>query len=278
MRRSRISTARRRRRSRAATTTVSERREPRPTPIPIGHPCAGEELLRARRPAASRSRSGDARRPLHRRRRPEPRLLARRGEDPGGVRGVREDGADGAPLPDRRPRAGVADGLVYFHGREDSQIKSRGHRIELGEIEAALGGRRRAWRSTRSSASTSDGFEGTAICCAYVPRSTAADRAGRRSSASCGASCPPTCCRRGGSGSTRSRRTPTARSTDRRCASSSGRRAWLRARRYGLAERRPGALASRGAAGRTAGETAIERGARAAPETLAVDVDERRRT
>ena len=29
--------------------------------------------------------------------------------------------------------------LVYFLGRDDSQIKSRGHRIELGEIEAALG-------------------------------------------------------------------------------------------------------------------------------------------
>src|SRR5205823_2463093 len=31
-----------------------------------------------------------------------------------------------------------ADGLVYFLGRADSQIKSRGYRIELEEIEAAL--------------------------------------------------------------------------------------------------------------------------------------------
>ena len=29
------------------------------------------------------------------------------------------------------------DGLIYFLGRKDSQIKLKGNRIELGEIEAA---------------------------------------------------------------------------------------------------------------------------------------------
>jgi len=59
------------------------------------------------------------------------------------------------------------DGLVYFVGRSDTQIKSRGHRIELGEIEAAL--------STLDCLSESavvaiptEGFEGTSICCAFA--------------------------------------------------------------------------------------------------------------
>jgi amino acid adenylation domain-containing protein len=61
------------------------------------------------------------------------------------------------------------DGLVYFEGRADSQIQSRGHRIDLGEIEAAL----RAVPCLIDSAVVaikSDGFEGTNICCAYAPQ------------------------------------------------------------------------------------------------------------
>jgi acyl-coenzyme A synthetase/AMP-(fatty) acid ligase len=61
------------------------------------------------------------------------------------------------------------DGLVYFVGRRDSQIKSRGHRIELGEIEAALGALKLLDEYAVVGVAT-DGFEGTAICCAYVPR------------------------------------------------------------------------------------------------------------
>ena len=60
------------------------------------------------------------------------------------------------------------DGLVYFLGRADSQIKSRGYRIELGEIETAL----TALSSLQECAVVAiatDGFEGTVICCAYVP-------------------------------------------------------------------------------------------------------------
>lgn len=59
------------------------------------------------------------------------------------------------------------DGLIYFHGREDSQIKSRGYRIELGEIETALNALE-GLRECAVVAINSNGFEGTAICCAYV--------------------------------------------------------------------------------------------------------------
>lgn len=60
------------------------------------------------------------------------------------------------------------DGLVYFLGRADSQIKSRGYRIELGEIETALNALS-CLRECAVVAISTDGFEGTAICCAYVP-------------------------------------------------------------------------------------------------------------
>jgi amino acid adenylation domain-containing protein len=62
------------------------------------------------------------------------------------------------------------DGLIYVLGRSDSQIKSRGYRIELGEIEAALHSLN-ALRECAVVAIKTEGFEGMAICCAYVPGS-----------------------------------------------------------------------------------------------------------
>jgi amino acid adenylation domain-containing protein len=65
-----------------------------------------------------------------------------------------------------------AQGLLHFVGRADSQIKSRGYRIELGEIETNL--------ATVAGVAEcavvgvpSAGFEGTAICCAWVSRPAA---------------------------------------------------------------------------------------------------------
>ena len=59
-------------------------------------------------------------------------------------------------------------GLVYLHGRADSQIKNRGYRIELGDIEAALHTLEHV-RECAVVAIHTDGFEGTVICCAVVP-------------------------------------------------------------------------------------------------------------
>jgi len=61
------------------------------------------------------------------------------------------------------------DRLVYFLGRADSQIKSRGYSIELGEIDNALSAITLLQEGAVVAIPT-DGFEGTAICCAYVPR------------------------------------------------------------------------------------------------------------
>src|SRR2546425_662408 len=59
------------------------------------------------------------------------------------------------------------DGLVYFLGRADSQIKSRGYRSELGEIEVALNAMP-GLRECAVVAIRTEGFEGATICCAFV--------------------------------------------------------------------------------------------------------------
>jgi amino acid adenylation domain-containing protein len=139
--------------------------------IPIGEPCAGEQLLVL----------DDARQPVER---GEIGSLYIGGvglspgywRDPAKTAGVFVRTAD-----DRRQRiyntgdlARIGDdGLVYFCGRADSQIKSRGYRIELGEIEAALNTVAGIEEGAIVALQTG-GFEGSTICCAYVPR-TACD-------------------------------------------------------------------------------------------------------
>ncbi|HSL20171.1 MAG TPA: amino acid adenylation domain-containing protein [Vicinamibacterales bacterium] len=134
-------------------------------PLPIGTACDGEELLvldETRRPVAA-GETGDL-------------YIAGAGLSPGYWRDRERTEAAFVPRPDRPSEriyktgdlARIGDGgLVYFLGRADTQIKSRGYRIELGEIEAALNAVDGVQESAVVALSTS-GFEGTAICCAYV--------------------------------------------------------------------------------------------------------------
>ncbi|HXF95937.1 MAG TPA: amino acid adenylation domain-containing protein [Gemmatimonadales bacterium] len=140
------------------------------TPIPIGSPCAGEELL-----------------VLDQELRPVPPGVAADlyirgvGLSPGYWRDPEKTAGAFVPNPlaggsDRLYRTGDLakvgpDGLVYFLGRADSQIKSRGYRIELGEIEAALQTLKTLEQAVVV-ALPGPGFEGAVIGCAYVPRLT----------------------------------------------------------------------------------------------------------
>jgi amino acid adenylation domain-containing protein len=77
--------------------------------------------------------------------------------------------------PDRLYRTGDLayqdeQGLAYFVGRADSQIKVRGYRIELGEIETALNSLGKLQECAVVAIPT-DNFGGWMICCAYVLRS-----------------------------------------------------------------------------------------------------------
>jgi acyl-coenzyme A synthetase/AMP-(fatty) acid ligase len=139
-------------------------------PIPIGTPCAGEELLvlDADLKPAPAGEIGDL-------------YIAGAGLSPGYWRDEEKTGE--AFLEDPRPgrrggriyRTGDLatvgdDGLVEFLGRADSQIKHRGYRIELGEIETALNALEGVGECAVVAVETG-GFEGTAICCAYAPAS-----------------------------------------------------------------------------------------------------------
>jgi amino acid adenylation domain-containing protein len=136
--------------------------------IPIGTPCEGEELLvlsEKLRPVPP-GEVGDL-------------YIRGVGLSPGYWRDPEKTRAAFVPNPfsadpaDRLYRTGDlarvgADGLVYFLGRADSQIKSRGYRIELGEIETAVNALS-ILQECAVVAIPTDGFEGTVICCAYVP-------------------------------------------------------------------------------------------------------------
>jgi amino acid adenylation domain-containing protein len=137
-------------------------------PIPIGEACAGEELIvlsRQGRPPPAGD-AGDL-------------YIGGTGLSPGYWRDAERTGAVFVtdPRPGRAPaviyRTGDLarvddDGLLHFLGRSDTQIKSRGYRIELGEVEAAINATT-AVAECAVVGVASDGFEGTAVCCAYAP-------------------------------------------------------------------------------------------------------------
>lgn len=146
-------------------------------PIPIGEACAGEELLVLDddlQPAPAEA-TGDL-------------YISGSGLSSGYWRDDAKTAAafiadPRSPDTGRRlyrtgDRARInGDGLVYFLGRQDSQIKSRGHRIELGEVEAAANALELVSEAAVVGVESGD-FEGTAICCAFAPEdpaTTAAD-------------------------------------------------------------------------------------------------------
>jgi amino acid adenylation domain-containing protein len=137
--------------------------------IPIGHGCDGEELL-VLDPGLQRLPPGEI----------GELYIRGSGLSPGYWRDPTRTAAAFIPNPfsdqpgDRLYRTGDLAKLddqnrIVLLGRADTQVKSRGYRIELGEIEAALDGIAELQESAVV-AVRSDGFEGSLLCCAYVPR------------------------------------------------------------------------------------------------------------
>ena len=135
--------------------------------IPIGRPCPGEELLVVREDGseAAVDEVGEI-------------WIAGVGLSPGYWRDAertRRAFVAHPRAPSRRCyRTGDLgrrdrDGLFFFHGRRDAQIKHRGYRIELGEIEAALN-KLDAVRECAVVGVPVGGVEGTAICAAWSRR------------------------------------------------------------------------------------------------------------
>lgn len=137
--------------------------------IPIGAPCDGEALLvldgelKAMRPGEI----GEL-------------YIAGAGLSPGYWRDpaktsaafIERAGADGSP--ERIYRTGDLakageDGLTYFVGRADTQVKCRGYRVELGEVESALQTMNGVAEQAVVAVDTG-GFEGAILCCAFVAK------------------------------------------------------------------------------------------------------------
>jgi amino acid adenylation domain-containing protein len=141
------------------------------TAIPIGRACDGEELLvldDKLQPVPARE-IGDL-------------YIAGAGLSPGYWRDPAKTASVFVPDP-RHPETGPLyrtgdlawqgeDGLVYFVGRADTQIKVRGYRIELGEIETALNSMGTLQECAVVAIQT-DNFGGWMICCAFVTREAA---------------------------------------------------------------------------------------------------------
>lgn len=137
--------------------------------IPIGKPCEGEQLWvldEKLQPVPARE-IGDL-------------YISGAGLSPGYWRDPQKTAAaflsdpyNGAPSGRLYRTGDLAwrdeDGLVYFVGRADSQIKVRGYRIELGEIETALNSMGKLQECAVVAIPT-DNFGGWMICCAYVVR------------------------------------------------------------------------------------------------------------
>jgi amino acid adenylation domain-containing protein len=135
-------------------------------PIPIGIPCAGEDIVvldEQLQPTAP-GEIGEL-------------YIHGAGLSPGYWRDPEKTDAAFIVHPDsglrlyRTGDLGRADehGVLHYVGRIDSQIKSRGYRIELGEIETALSAVEGV-AECAVVAIENDGFEGASICCAWAPR------------------------------------------------------------------------------------------------------------
>lgn len=144
--------------------TVRECPDNEKAEIPIGRPCAGENLLvlDSDLQPTTPGETGDL-------------YITGVGlspgywRDPEKTRAAFIEAADGTRMYKTGDLARTtAGGVVYLLGRADSQIKSRGYRIELGEIESALCALGML-RECAVVAVPSGGFDGTTICCAYVP-------------------------------------------------------------------------------------------------------------